>query len=75
MNPDSQEPSSGDALATMVDQFGQLTMSLADGSDQPLLQQRLVEFAVRGGAGRQHASLMLVTGNQRPRKLQRRDVS
>lgn len=73
MNPDSQELSSGDALAAMVEQFGQLAMSLADGSDQPLLQQRLVEFAVRGVPGAEHASLMLVTGNQRPRTVAHSD--
>ena len=51
----------------MADQFGQLAVSLADGADQPLTQQRLVEFAVRGMPGAEHASLTVVNGNQPPR--------
>jgi hypothetical protein len=38
----------GDALAILANQFAQLALQLADGLDQPLTQQRLVEFAVRG---------------------------
>jgi hypothetical protein len=40
---------------------------LADGVDQPLTQQRLVEFAVRGIPGAEHASLTMVTGTTPPR--------
>ena len=50
----------GDALSTMADQFGQLALSLADGADQPFTQQRLVEFAVRGIPGAEHASMTAV---------------
>ena len=62
-----QQFSAGDALATMADQFGQLAMSLADGVDEPLTQQRLVEFAVRGVPGAEHASLTVVAGSRPPR--------
>ena len=44
-------------------------MSLADGADQPLTQQRLVEFAVRGIPGADHASMTMVTGSRRPRTI------
>jgi hypothetical protein len=57
----------GDALATMADQFGQLAVSLADGADQPFTQQRLVEFAVRGIPGAEHASMTMVDRNRPPR--------
>ena len=57
----------GDALSTMADQFGQLALSLADGADQPFTQQRLVEFAVRGIPGAEHASMTAVEGDGPPR--------
>jgi hypothetical protein len=58
---------SGAAVAVLAEQFGQLAMSLADQTDRPLVQQRLVEFAVRGIPGAEHASLTQVTGKQPPR--------
>jgi hypothetical protein len=61
------ETGAGDALATMADQFGQLAVSLADGADQPFTQQRLVEFAVRGIPGAEHASMTMVDRNRPPR--------
>ena len=57
MNATTNDLGNGDALATMADQFGQLALSLADGADQPFTQQRLVEFAVRGIPGAEHASM------------------
>lgn len=57
----------GETLAVMADQFGQLAVSLADGADQPLTQQRLVEFAVRGIPGAEHASVTVVDGHRPPR--------
>jgi len=46
---------------------------LADGVDQPLTQQRLVEFAVRGIPGAEHASLTMVTGTTPPRTTAQTD--
>ena len=57
----------------MADQFGQLAVSLADGADQPLTQQRLVEFAVRGIPGAEHASMTVVDGHRPPRTTARSD--
>jgi len=57
----------GDALAILADQFGQLAVQLAGGVDQPLTQQRLVEFAVRGVPGAEHASMTMVEQNRPPR--------
>ena len=57
----------GDALATMAEQFTELAMSLAQGLDRPLVQQRIVEFAVRGVPGAEYASVTEVTGTRRPR--------
>ena len=51
----------------MADQFGQLAVSLADGADQPLTQQRIVEYAVRGIPGAEHASMTVVDGKRPPR--------
>ena len=73
MTLDMQQFSTGDALATMADQFGQLAVSLADGADQPLTQQRLVEFAVRGIPGAEHASMTVVDGNRPPRTTAQSD--
>lgn len=67
MGPDTEHLSTSDALATMADQFAQLAMSLADGADQPLTQQRLVEFAVRGIPGAEHASMTVIGRNRPPR--------
>jgi hypothetical protein len=67
MAPVMNETGAGDALATMADQFGQLAVSLADGADQPFTQQRLVEFAVRGIPGAEHASMTMVDRNRPPR--------
>jgi hypothetical protein len=58
---------SGAAVAVLAEQFGQLAMSLADHADRPLVQQRLVEFAVREIPGAEHASLTQVIGRQPPR--------
>jgi ANTAR domain/GAF domain len=63
----------GDALANLADQFGQLAMSLADGADEPLTQQRLVEFAVRGVPGAEHASMTVVDGGRPPRTTAQSD--
>ena len=57
----------GETLAVMAAQFGQLAVSLADGADQPLTQQRLVEFAVRGIPGAQYASMTVIDGHRPPR--------
>jgi hypothetical protein len=65
--------STGDALAVMADQFGQLALSLADGADQPFTQQRLVEFAVRGIPGAEHASMTVVDGHRAPRTTAQSD--
>lgn len=67
MTPDLYDTGAGDALATLADQFGQLAVQLADGADQPLTQQRLVEFAVRGIPGAEHASMTMVVGTKPPR--------
>ena len=48
-------------------QFGQLAVSLADGANQPHTQQRLVEYAVRGIPGAEHASITMVEGERPPR--------
>jgi hypothetical protein len=64
---DPQESGNGDALATLAEQFSQLAMSLADQTDRPLVQQRLVEFTVRGVPGVEHASLTEITGKRPPR--------
>src|SRR6478609_12066845 len=64
MTPDRTDLSTGDALATMADQFGQLAVSLADGADHLFTQQRLVEFAVRGIPGAEHASMTVVDGHR-----------
>jgi hypothetical protein len=65
--PDLPQFDTGDALATMADQFGQLAISLANGVDEPVTQQRLVEFAVRGIPGAEHASMTVVEGSRPPR--------
>ena len=67
MNATTNNPGNGEALATMADQFGQLALSLAGGADQPFTQQRLVEYAVRGIPGAEHASITVVDGNRPPR--------
>ena len=61
--PDLPQFGTGDALATLADQFGQLAVSLANGADEPFTQQRLVEFAVRGIPGAEHASMTVVDGS------------
>jgi hypothetical protein len=71
--PDVTQFGTGDALATLADQFGQLAVSLADGADQPFTQQRLVEFAVRGIPGAEHASMTVVDGNRPPRTTAQSD--
>ena len=67
MAPAPHDFSTGDALATLADQFGQLASSLANGVDEPVTQQRLVEFAVRGIPGAEHASMTVVDGHRPPR--------
>ena len=67
MTPARIDSGTGDALAMMADQFGQLAVSLANGADQPFTQQRLVEFAVRGIPGAEHASMTVVDGHRPPR--------
>jgi hypothetical protein len=73
MTPAMDDSSNGDALAVMADQFRQLAVSLADGADQPFTQQRLVEFAVRGIPGAEHASMTTVDGNRPPRTTAQTD--
>jgi len=72
MNPDIGD-GGGDLLAALADQFAQLAMSLADNADQPLTQQRLVEFAVRGVSGAEHASVTVVEGTRPPRTTAQTD--
>jgi hypothetical protein len=67
MSFEMKQFNTGDELATMADQFGQLALSLAEGADQPLTQQRLIEFAVRGIPGAEHASMTFVDGKRAPR--------
>ena len=69
MTPDITAFSTGAALASMADQFAQLAVSLADGADQPLTGQRIVEFAVRGIPGAEHASVTTVQETRRPRTI------
>ena len=73
MTDDVQQLSAGEALATMADQFRQLAMSLADGVDEPLTQQRLVDFAVRGIPGAEHASMTAVHGSKPPKTTAQTD--
>ena len=73
MIPAVNELNTGEALAVMADQFGQLAVSLADGADQPFTQQRLVEFAVRGIPGAEHASMTVVDGHRPPRTTAQSD--
>jgi hypothetical protein len=67
MTVEKERFGTGETLAVMADQFGELAVQLADGLDQPLVQQRLVEFAVRGIPGAEHASVTVVDGNRPPR--------
>src|SRR6476620_5607145 len=69
MTPDMNELSTGDALALMADQFGQLAVSLAEGADQPFTEQWLIEFAIRGIPGAEHASMTVVDGHRPPRTI------
>ena len=73
MTDNLQQYSVGEALATMADQFGQLALSLADGADEPLTQRRLVDFAVRGIPGAEHASMTAVAGRRPPRTTAQTD--
>ena len=73
MTPDLHDAGAGAALTLLAEQFRQLVMQLADGVDQPLTQQRLVEFAVRGIPGAEHASLTMVTGTTPPRTTAQTD--
>jgi len=73
MTTNKQDVGAGEALATMADQFGQLAMSLGDGADEPFTQQRLVDFAVRGVPGAEHASLTVVEGSRPPRTTAQTD--
>ena len=67
MTTDMHDTGDGDALAALADRFGQLAVLLADGIDRQLSQQRLVEFAVRGVPGAEHASVIVVDGARPPR--------
>lgn len=73
MTPDLADGDVGDSLAVLAEQFGQLAMSLFDNADQPLTQQRLVDYAVRGVAGAEHASVTVVDGNRQPRTTAQTD--
>jgi hypothetical protein len=59
--------SAGHEMARLSDQFGQLAVSLADGLDQPLAQQRLIEYAARGIPGAEHASMTVIDRARPPR--------
>jgi hypothetical protein len=72
--PDLPQFGTGDALATLADQFGQLAISLANGVDEPVTQQRLVEFAVRGIPGGEHASITVIKGSRPPRTTAQSDA-
>ena len=54
----------GVTLAAMADEFGQLVVSLTEGADEPITARRLVEFAVRGIPGAEHASMTVVEGDR-----------
>jgi hypothetical protein len=74
MTPGTHDTGTGAALTLLAEQFRQLVVHLADGIDQPLIQQRLVEFAVRGIPGAEHASLTMVAGTKPPRTTASSDV-
>jgi hypothetical protein len=67
MTADPRSDGDGDALAVLAEQFTQLARSLAEHADQPLTQQRLVEYTVRGVPAAEHASVTVVDGNRPPR--------
>ena len=67
MTTSTNHVGNNDAWAILAEQFGQLALSLADGADQPCTQRRLVEFAVRGIPGAEHASMTMIDGNRPPR--------
>ena len=73
MTQNVQEFRAAAELAALAEQFGQLAMSLADQTDQPLIQQRLIEFAVRGVPGAEHASLTQVSGANPPQTTAQTD--
>ena len=73
MTFDIEHLNTGDELATLADQFGQLAMSLAAGVDEPFTQQRLIEYAVRGIPGAEHSSMTMVEGNRPPRTTAQSD--
>lgn len=73
MTPTTHTSDTGDALAEMADQFGQLAVLLADDVDQPIAQQRLVEYAVRGIPGAEYASMTVIDGDRPPRTTARSD--
>src|SRR6478735_8425356 len=70
---DMHDSRAADALATMADQFTELAVSLIDGADEPMTQQRLVDFAVRGVPGAEHASMTAVSGSRPPRTTAQTD--
>jgi hypothetical protein len=67
MVQETHDSSAGEQLATLSDQFGQLAVALADGLDEPLTHQRLIEYAVRGIPGAEHASMTVIDGARPPR--------
>ena len=69
MTSDTHEIGAADASAMLADEFGQLALQLANGVDEPLVQQRLVQFAVRGVPGAEHASLTVVDRARPPRTI------
>ncbi len=73
MTLDMHDSRAADALATMADQFTELAVSLIDGADEPMTQQRLVDFAVRGVPGAEHASMTAVSGSRPPRTTAQTD--
>jgi hypothetical protein len=73
MTPPLNPSSPGDVLAAMADQFGQLAISLSNGADEPFTQQRLVEYAVRGIPGAEHASMTMVQGHRPPKTTAQSD--
>ncbi len=69
-----QEFARGDECTTLAVQFGELSTLLVGATSEPLVQQRLVEFAVRGVPGAEHASLTEVTAGQPPRTTAQSDA-
>jgi len=53
-------------MVTLKAQFSELATALMNDSDEPMVQQRLVEFAVRAVPGADHAAVTVVDRQGRP---------